>query len=672
MSQHAAELCTLLVDNIYGQLTSRVFSALLRLGRLPFSSIKQHTDLQSRQLQHALAVLIQQHLVLHFTRPDDDVTFYEADWEAAYSLIRCGKVRNLVDETVGPGGGEVVSNLLLLGHTRIADLLNSYLAVSTTSQKKGSHEEVATNSQREKKELPKGTNSLDRPRGSQKLTAEMKDLRINLRSLLDAGLVTSVRLEHFRSSADNYMEAEKLVKSQLFPMGLKGNKDQARLGDRVRSKLREWRDDVPERLSTNGTAHKVKLPANNANPTGVESDQKSNLESSHFPASDDEDEKELKTPLDEDLVVRVNQEKCQVAWRNKRLVQLVERKVGRTTSLVYEELLRRLSEQLPRCHDDLARPLGEDDEPVEGPSISSFELFKTLDPEIDLSSSVGTAPEIEIDKKNADHATKSRKRRRLNGNEAIAVGEVGSDEDEESDEGGDIPEVDPDSEDEDPDGDYDETVVIRKARIRDINTHLELLAEDSHHFVQHTVYTNHDRWTVNFPALVNHLKNLVIDNIISSRWDQTAARVIGILRDKGKLDERQIANAALAPQKHIRVLLAEMHEVGYLELQEVPRDNTRAPGRTFFLWYFDLDRCTRVILEDLYKCLARLLQRCGSERDGIKGLLEKSERTDVVGMEDKYLSQQEHQELKRWRDTEERLLVQVERLDDLVAILRDF
>lgn len=70
--------------------------------------------------------------------------------------------------------------------------------------------------------------------------------------------------------------------------------------------------------------------------------------------------------------------------------------------------------------------------------------------------------------------------------------------------------------------------------------------------------------------------------------------------------------------------------------------------------------------------MARLIQRANVEKEKIQPLLDKAERTDVVGNEDRYLSAKERQTLRIWRSTEEKLLTQLGRQDDLVAILRDY
>jgi len=59
-------------------------------------------------------------------------------------------------------------------------------------------------------------------------------------------------------------------------------------------------------------------------------------------------------------------------------------------------------------------------------------------------------------------------------------------------------------------------------------------------------------------------------------------------------------------------------------------------------------------------------------KGGLRAVVEKAERSDVVGNEERLLSGAEKEALGRWREVERRVWGQVARLDELVACLRDF
>lgn len=134
----------------------------------------------------------------------------------------------------------------------------------------------------------------------------------------------------------------------------------------------------------------------------------------------------------------------------------------------------------------------------------------------------------------------------------------------------------------------------------------------------------------------------------------------------------QLAGIALRKSTSIRSTLSSLQEAGHLELQEVPKTADRAASRTIFLWYYDPDRARLNVLHDIYKALSRTLQRIIHERSEVQPLLEKAERTDIVGKEEEYLSKAEVRAIKRFKIIEEKLLGQVGRLDRQVMIFRDF
>jgi DNA-directed RNA polymerase III subunit RPC3 len=209
--------------------------------------------------------------------------------------------------------------------------------------------------------------------------------------------------------------------------------------------------------------------------------------------------------------------------------------------------------------------------------------------------------------------------------------------------------------------------------MQDIKKHLQLLAESTPPLLIQTGTRGLGEYAVPFDPLIRHVRLVELESLILSRFGPCALRITRILAEKGsKLDEKTISNLALVKQKEIRVTLTAMHEGGFLDLQEVPRDNSRAPSRTIYLWYYDPDRVRLRVLEDVYKCMARTLQRSRSEREALQGLLAKAERSDVKGNEETFLTNSERLALRTWGEKEERLLVQLGRLERLVGVFRDF
>ncbi|OKL64006.1 DNA-directed RNA polymerase 3 subunit rpc3 [Talaromyces atroroseus] len=88
---------------------------------------------------------------------------------------------------------------------------------------------------------------------------------------------------------------------------------------------------------------------------------------------------------------------------------------------------------------------------------------------------------------------------------------------------------------------------------------------------------------------------------------------------------------------------------GFVDFQEIPTGEPRNVHGIVFLWYFEPDRVIRNLLEDTYKVMSRMLQRREFEKSRIQILLEKAERSEIKGNEEKYLTEFELMHLKQWK-----------------------
>ena len=207
-----------------------------------------------------------------------------------------------------------------------------------------------------------------------------------------------------------------------------------------------------------------------------------------------------------------------------------------------------------------------------------------------------------------------------------------------------------------------------------IRQHLLLLADHPFQFIHHIRRSpsSPERWTVNFAALSQRLRKQQLEDIIKFRYQKEGLRITRILLEKGKLEEKSIADFGLMELNDVRNTVQRMHKAGHLELQEIPRDNQRQVSKTIYLWHYNQERVRWKVLEETYQTMVRMQQRMKVEKERAKIVIAKSERSDVKGREDELLTLEERTELEQWQRKEEMIQVQLGRLDDLVSILRDF
>lgn len=345
--------------------------------------------------------------------------------------------------------------------------------------------------------------------------------------------------------------------------------------------------------------------------------------------------------------------------RSQRLQKLAERYLGEATAAVYGAFLHALES---KCHDteheaSLRQESDPDDTITPSSVVTIPEIYDHLDSHIDISAAIrGFSGSSEA---KASTSNQNGKRNRngfeYNGNDGLKI-EDGWNHDMEPNSNG-LTEFQ-----------------SRTNRCADIEVHLGMLEEHSKHFCRRHLTHGHSSrtWMVDFAHLNKVLVQAELDEVVLNRHGPTQLRIIRLLREKGKLDEKQIASMAMMFAKDVYTLLTRLQFEGILEGQEIPKDNSRQPNKSLYLWYIDDARVQDLLLQKTYKIMTRHLQRVYVERRQHRTILEKASRSDVKGREQEKLSGGEKQILRQLRENEERLLTQVSRLDELVSVFRDF
>jgi len=173
------------------------------------------------------------------------VTHYEPRDDAAYALVRSGKIMDIVESRYGGHARDVVQNIFLLGHTKVSDLAEAYESQQQHSANGTSNGHGTVNGVNGHAKANMATNGqLDRI----------------LIELLELGLIEPVVERMFRSPADMRLDMEK-NELKTFPDGVKGKSiqtlqtqtDEAMVTQEHEN--REWRSKVRKRSNgvlTNG------------------------------------------------------------------------------------------------------------------------------------------------------------------------------------------------------------------------------------------------------------------------------------------------------------------------------------------------------------------------------------------------------------------------------------
>ncbi|KAK5118587.1 hypothetical protein LTR85_008052 [Meristemomyces frigidus] len=639
MAQNLAELCIVLIENSLGELSAQIFATLAEHGRLTVHTLAEHAKIPLRRVRTGLTNLMEEQLVLHFAAEEGAPTFYSVNWRNAYNLARHTNIAELVNDRHGEHAADMVGNILQLGHARVGDLADAYDLQPASKRDSG----IDTTADHMTEEgLVNGIAKTSSAKASHDMSTS--EFHSTLRALLRSGVLVKVGTRAYMPPSDLQEQIEEAVIIDQFPdRKVTGPKKQSEFKLAINVLKRKWReDDAYSDLHDVGSRGAIKRPGDHFKTEN----KRIKVNGGHANGVLHDGEQST-TKLSDDLVVRVDFSRCTMAMRSRRLEQHAKRYLGGVTAAVYGALLQTLEGKVRAVHDDLA-PDNSDDEESTLPCSTISEVAEILDPTIDLGASIKGLP----GDKTLTNGTNGKKRHDEFGDFGIKR-ELSDSEDEPTTNGY--------------TGYRD-----RAKRLSAIEAHLALLEEHARHFCKRTRAHGSNEWRVDFPALNATLIEAELDATILARYGKLALRVVRLLRERGKLEEKQVASCAMMRIKDVRAILTELQFHGILEAQELPKDNARQPSRTLYLWFFDTFRVQHLFLQQTYKGMARTMQRIPVERERYRTVIEKAERTDVKGREQEKLEQPEKQALREWREAEERLLAQVDRMDQMVALLRDF
>ncbi|KAF8894419.1 hypothetical protein BD779DRAFT_1609183 [Infundibulicybe gibba] len=183
---------------------------------------------------------------------------------------------------------------------------------------------------------------------------------------------------------------------------------------------------------------------------------------------------------------------------------------------------------------------------------------------------------------------------------------------------------------------------------------------------------NSSKVQVDFEIIGRRLRRRVLESITRERHGAEGVRILRLLLDTGKLDEKQISKVVMMAAKDVRPLLAALAADSLISTQEVPKTADRNPTRTFYLWYVDQHKAYSVLLGNLYKTLYNIGMRRQAEQElpEVKAVLEKRERSDVK-QDTSLLTRLEQDILKEWESKQQKLSILEMRVEETVFVLRD-
>ncbi|CAB4443680.1 unnamed protein product [Rhizophagus irregularis] len=108
-----------------------------------------------------------------------------------------------------------------------------------------------------------------------------------------------------------------------------------------------------------------------------------------------------------------------------------------------------------------------------------------------------------------------------------------------------------------------------------------------------------------YNEICESLKKEIFEDVIMEKYGFKGVRIVRLLYEKGKLDEKAIVNIDESFRSSPKAY--RINERGFCT-NTIPRSADRAPSRTFYLWDIDYKKCYDVLLNNYYQTLANIHQ----------------------------------------------------------------
>lgn len=376
------------------------------------------------------------------------------------------------------------------------------------------------------------------------------------------------------------------------------------------------------------------------------------------------------------MILRADLSRYTVPLRSQALERMVNRLLGPTTASVYSALLRAV--------EDRARSIRETVRTVRRPAQADGDVEDGDDTSDDIDEEMlPYATDMEVERYLEEHPSLNSARKHPSAGGKLTNGNTNDHEDAQYVDVDDdlgpstLKREERDGSDSGSEADGLSSYNEKKRRLRLIDRHLCILAEHPKGFCirkSGAKQTKIDVTAVTRSLLEDELYKMINAHTSKMvRYPLIGTRMVRLMRKTGKMDEKQLSEMSMMRIKEIQAILTELQFHRLVESQELPINDKRKPEESTWLYWFNEEAVRDKYLQQIYHAMTRIVQRTRCERDTVYGaVISKAKHAEAQDNNKELLSDKEKEMLHEWPPIEEELLVQLGRLDEVVAILRDF
>lgn len=207
----------------------------------------------------------------------------------------------------------------------------------------------------------------------------------------------------------------------------------------------------------------------------------------------------------------------------------------------------------------------------------------------------------------------------------------------------------------------------------DTSSILQTIANDSLEMISEVGTGPSGRiYCVNMQRIMDLLRLKQLEAVVKERFSVPGLRIFRLLLLRGQLEQKQIADFGMFPQKETRELLYRMMKGGFIMLQDIPKTNDRAPARSFYTWRVNIQAATERLGVELYRAAGNMRARLAHEMGRMKDLLELIERARAEGGLKHSFTKTQRQQLERLQRVTQTLEVSLLRVDEMSALFNEY
>ena len=159
---------------------------------------------------------------------------------------------------------------------------------------------------------------------------------------------------------------------------------------------------------------------------------------------------------------------------------------------------------------------------------------------------------------------------------------------------------------------------------------LEKVSHDEHGLLARASEGGGGAYVIDYNACYELLLSNTIESIIEERYGCKALRVIKNLQRKKFLEMSQLSECTLIPPQELHDIMSRLYRENMVSLQEVPRLEEYVPGKTFYLYYFDVDKVRRILLDRAFQIIGNMIVKRRTVFEESERVLQKEERVSEL------------------------------------------